>query len=91
MEGVLIKLITFIGKDGMRYFSHLRGLTGTCSPVLRLNFKKKGIPTHPVHWREGMQIRNFLRTLDECKDWDQDQLDNEWEGLVSKAVDKWKE
>ena len=22
---------------------------------------KKGIPVHPVHFREGMQIRNYLR------------------------------
>lgn len=42
---------------------------------------------HPVHFREGMQVRNFLRTLSECKDWTSHDLDDRWEGLVERAID----
>jgi hypothetical protein len=79
------KLIEFLGKDGIRWFGHLKGLTGTCSPVLRLNSKRKGIPVHPVHFREGMQIRNFLRTLKECEEIN---FDDEWCSLVELAVER---
>lgn len=51
----------WLGEDGIRYFRHLLGLTKTVIPVLHLNEKRKGIPYHSVHFREGMQIRNWLR------------------------------
>lgn len=47
----------WLGDDGIRYFRHLKGLKGTVIPVLG---SKKGMPW-PVHFREGMQIRNWLR------------------------------
>ena len=47
----------WMGDDGIRYFRHLKGLKGTVVPVLKLNYKKKGIPAYPVHFGEGMQIR----------------------------------
>ena len=79
------KIAGFLGKDGIRWFGHLKGLTGTCSPVLRLNAQRKRIPVHPVHLREGMQIRNFLRTLKECEGIN---FDDEWCGLVELAVER---
>ena len=47
----------WLGDDRIRYFRHLKGLKGTVIPVLG---SKKGMPW-PVHFREGMQIRNWLR------------------------------
>lgn len=37
---------------------------------------------HPVHFREGMQIRNFMRTCEECKDWTAHDFDNYWISIV---------
>ena len=51
----------FLGEEGIRFFRHLKGLKGNVIPVLKLNMAKKGMPTYPVHFREGMQIRNWLR------------------------------
>lgn len=52
----------WLGDDGIRYFRHLLGLKGTVVPVLKLNKEKNaGVPVWPVHLREGMQIRNWLR------------------------------
>ena len=84
-EKISDKIAEFLGSDGIRWFGHLKGLTGTCSPVLKLNEKRKGTPSHPVHFREGMQIRNFLRTLPECEGIN---FDDEWCGLVELAVER---
>lgn len=51
----------WLGEEGIRYFKHLLGLKKTVIPLLRLNKERKGVPVHPVHFREGMQIRNWLR------------------------------
>lgn len=54
-------LKAWLGEENIRYFKHLKGLKGSVFPVLRLNVERKGIPVHPVHFREGMHIRNYLR------------------------------
>lgn len=40
-----------------------------------------GIP-HPVHFREGMAVRNFLRSQPECECWDAHDLDDVWMLIV---------
>ena len=42
---------------------------------------------HAVHFREGMQVRNFLRTLPQCKDWSCHKLDDEWAKIVEDALE----
>lgn len=74
----------WLGKDGISYFRHLKGLTGTYSPVLSLNVKRKGTPVYPVHFREGITVRNWMRTREEFKDSD---LDSEWINLIEKACE----
>ena len=73
----------YLGSEGIRFFSHLKGLTGTVSPVLKLNFEKKLMPHHSVHFIEGMRIRNFLRGLPELDGCDYDEI---WEELVELAI-----
>lgn len=41
---------------------------------------------HPVHFREGMQVRNHLRTLDPCQNWSSHELDNCWTAVVERAI-----
>lgn len=55
-------LKNWLGEENVRWFKHLKGLTGEVFLVLRLNAKRKGIPVYPVHFRDGMKIRNFLRS-----------------------------
>ncbi len=88
-DSLVDKFYHYIGEEGLRYFKHLKGLKGTCSPVLKLNAERKGIPAHPVHMREGMQIRNFLRQQKECKDWTQEDLDKYWTSVVEQTIEKY--
>lgn len=38
------------------------------------------------HFTSGMQIRNFLRSLDECKDWDAHEFDNNWMYIIKECL-----
>lgn len=84
-DSAALALKKWLGPDGISFFKHLKGLTGEYSPVLSLNVEKRGIPTHPIHFREGHQIRNWMRGQDEFKDWDSEKLDDNWVLLVEKA------
>lgn len=81
---IISRLREWLGDDNVRYFRILKSLTGSYSPVLRLNMKRKGVPTHSVHFHEGMQIRNWMRQQPEFKDWDSQRLDNSWQTLVAR-------
>ena len=77
----------WLGEEGIRYFRHLKGLKGTVIPVLKLNYKKKGISAYPVHFREGMQIRNWLRESTELgKKNDSVELDDCYVGILEEAI-----
>lgn len=82
------KLADWLGKENISYFKHLYGLTGSVTPVLRLNMGRKGIPTHPIHWREGMAIRNYLRTLEECRSWNDHDFDNNYVKILEYVIKK---
>jgi hypothetical protein len=82
------KAKVWLGTEGISFFSHLKGLTGEVSPVLNLNVKRKGIPIHPIHFREGMSIRNWMRDQIECKDWSADEMDEKWVLLIEEVIKK---
>lgn len=78
----------YLGEENLRYFRHLKGLTGCVFPVLRLNFSRKGIPIHSVRLREGMQIRNWMRTnFSEFRNMSQDKLEKLSDKLINKAIE----
>lgn len=89
MEQSLVdKVYEWIGEENVRYFKHLKGLTGTVSPVLKLNQKRKFLPAHPVHLREGMQIRNFMRRQPECENWVGNEFDENWVKVIELCIEK---
>lgn len=77
----------WLGEENIRYFKHLKGLKGEVFPVLKLNYNKKGIPAHPVHFREGMKIRNFLRkTFPELSEMNGNVMDEYAVNLMEKVI-----
>lgn len=76
----------FLGKSGVGFFTEMVNTHGKVSPV----FMKGGIP-HCVHFREGMQVRNHLRTTGLCDDWSQDDYDNLWAVVVERVLEDVKE
>lgn len=81
------ELKKYLGDENLRYFKHLKGLKGEAFPILNLNYKKKGIPIHPVGLREGMQIRNWMRAnFKEFINLRQNKIEKLAEQLVEAAI-----
>lgn len=84
------KLAEFLGPRGVRYFQLLHQFHGGIPLAVQLNAKRKGMSFHPIHLREGMQIRNFLRDLPECSDWDENkhEMDDNYLRVLCAAIDR---
>jgi len=94
------KLRKWLGKDGISFFREIKekhGRVDACwlegseddpdKTVLANAIEKAkfpGIP-HPVHFREGMQVRNFLRTIF-GDTWTAHDYDNRWAELIEDAI-----
>jgi hypothetical protein len=78
---MVIRTSTFLGKMGRQLFEDYKVKYGSVSPV----FMDNRIP-HPVHFREGMQIRNYLRTLDDCQGWSDHDFDDTWTEVVEQVL-----
>lgn len=79
------KLRKWLGPDGLECFRGYKEKYGTVSPVFSEILEGFDIP-HPVHFREGMFVRNFLRSLPECKDWDAIKLDDSWIAIIEEVI-----
>ena len=71
----------WLGKDGIAFFKEMKEKYDEYSPV----FLDGGIP-HPVHFREGMRVRNFMRTTGLCKEWSCQELDDNWVHLIDAVM-----
>lgn len=89
-DSLIEKVRGWLGEDNIRWFAHIKGLKGSVNCVLKLNFKRKRIPAHPIHFREGMQIRNFLREQVECDKWGHADFEREWITVVEKLITQFK-
>lgn len=41
---------------------------------------------HVVHFREGMQVRNFMRNSELCKNWNDHDFDDNWVSLIEECI-----
>lgn len=67
------RFIEWLKPEGVRYLNDIKAKHGTLLAVW-----KEGFIIHIVHFREGMQIRNWMRMQPEFQDKDQHWLDNNW-------------
>jgi hypothetical protein len=77
---IVIEASKFLGKEGRQCFREYKMKYGTVSPVI------PGRIPHPVHFREGMVVRNCLRKLEACKDWTDHDYDDTWIEVVERAI-----
>lgn len=74
----------YLGEEGFEFFSECQRDHGTVSPVLSLPLASGRRMPHPVHFREGMSVRNFLRSTGLCEGW----TDHDYDGLWTVAVER---
>ena len=70
-DELIEKVEEWLGPDGHAFFAELL-LTG------------EGWIS--VHFREGMQVRNFMRMTGLCNDWTDHELDDNWMKVIEKAM-----
>ncbi len=70
----------WLGRGGKKFFKAIYSEHGTLIVVL----PTQPVP-HPVHFREGMQVRNKLRKLTNGS-WSAHDYDNMWEEIVLAAI-----
>jgi len=75
------KLRAWLGEEGSKFFSELFEEFGDLNVVIG------GDIPHPVHFREGMQVRNFLRGTGLTEDWSDHDYDDNWIPLVLETLE----
>ena len=75
------KVKKWLGKDGEEFFEWCLKEHEEIAPV----YLEEGLP-HPVHFREGMQVRNFMRGTGLCNNWTAIDFDDNWIEVVRRAL-----
>jgi hypothetical protein len=71
----------YLGDNGAEFFRNLLRDHGEINVVL----SDGGIP-HPVHFREGMRVRNAMRESGLCEGWNDHDFDDLWIRVVCHAI-----
>ena len=82
-DAVVAALKAWLGDVGIQHFRDIRDKHGRIDAVWM-----DGKLPHPVHFREGMQVRNCMRGLDDCSDWNDHDFDNNWVHAVECAIEE---
>ena len=86
-ESLLTATRDWLGTEGTKFFTDLYKEYGELHVVLTL-VGGSGPPIVPwsVHFKEGMQVRNFMRSREECSEMDAHSLDDQWGPLIMQAL-----
>ena len=80
-KSLVKKTKKWLRKEGIKHFKDIKEKHHTINAV----WNEDGIP-HSVHFREGMQVRNFMRDCRECKEWNAHDFDDNWISLIEKVI-----
>ena len=80
-DSVVEKLRKALGETGLCHLAGIKFRHGRIDAT----WMDGPIP-HPVHFREGMQIRNMMREFEECEDWTDHDLDDTWLEVAERAI-----
>jgi hypothetical protein len=76
------RFVEWLKPEGVEYLKKILNDHGTLLAV----WNEGGIP-HAVHFREGMQIRNWMRNQPEFKNKDAHWLDDNWAKFTEKIIE----
>jgi len=78
--GLVEYVRVYLGPRGRDYF------LGILREYGHLNVVLPGDPPHPVHFRDGMRVRNAMRESQLCDGWTCHDFDNNWSRVVVQAI-----
>ena len=76
----------WLGQKGIDHFKEIKEKHGRIDAVYNIELEYGSIP-HSVHFNEGMQIRNFMRSTELCKEWTAHDYDDNWVQLMEKVIE----
>lgn len=76
---IITKTKEWLGKEGIKFFREVKSKHGKINAVW-----VDGLIPHAVHFREGMQVRNFLRSIN-C-DWTSHEYDDNWVKVIEECI-----
>ena len=82
-QALIDKVRVWLGDDGRVFFTEIKEKYGQLNACW---FEKDSDIPHAVHFREGMAVRNFMRSTGGCLDWDDIDYDDNWVEVVEKAL-----
>ena len=83
----LEKTKEWLGEDGIKFFKEWKERHGVDWAIAVEPPKGKFPIPHPIHFREGMKIRNYMRQSGYFNDWDDHDFDNNWDLLIDKVLE----
>ena len=100
-DSLIVACRLWLRDEGIEFFKKCLEEHNTVSPIIMEDLyteeeleenkkkptKQKQLP-HPVHFREGMQVRNWMRTQGETAGWDDHDYDDNWTDLIEKVINK---
>lgn len=85
-EELVIACNLWLGNDGIDFFQTCLMHFGTVSPIFIYKLDSNRNFPHSVHFREGMMVRNWMRTQGETSGWTAHDYDDNWTNLIEKAI-----
>lgn len=82
-DELILKTKEWLGESGILFFTKIKDKYGKINACFLVN----GFP-HPVHFREGLQVRNFMVKSGLCEGWTVEDYDENWIELIEKCISK---
>jgi hypothetical protein len=80
---LIYRIKLWLGEEGINFFMLCKEKYNSISPV----YIEPGLNIpHPVHLREGMQVRNWMRSQPEFSDFTDHDYDNHWTEIIELAI-----
>lgn len=89
-QNVVSQIQRWLGARGIEYFQEVKELHGTLDaywmePIVA-DYIQQFVP-RSINAQEGKMLRTFMKTLDECKEWDEEDFENQWIPMLEKCID----
>lgn len=79
-DDLVAQVREWLGTEGRAHFQKIKADHGEINAC----WMEGGIP-HPVHFREGMQVRNKMRELTN-NEWTAHEYDDRWVEVIERAI-----
>jgi len=80
----------WLGRQGIEHFQDIKELHGTVDAYWAESGVGDLIPQfipRSINSQEGVLLRMFMKTLDECKEWEDKDFESQWVPMLEKSIE----